>query len=153
MYYNKENVMKAVIQRVLRAAVLVDGDIVGSIGRGYMVLLGVNQGDTEKMCRELAQKISKLRIFADENGRTNLSIKDVGGEILAVSQFTLCADCIHGNRPSFLGAAPPESANALYERFCEELRELGLPPQKGVFGAYMKIDMVCDGPFTVTLDA
>ena len=143
--------MKAVIQRVLRAAVSVDGEVVGKISRGYMILLGVEAGDSVSKGSALAAKIAKLRIFADENGKTNLSITDVGGEILAISQFTLCADCSHGNRPSFIGAAPPDEANMLYESFCGSLEGLGLPVQKGIFGADMKIDMLCDGPFTVTL--
>ncbi len=144
--------MKAVIQRVLRARVDVGGETVGEIKNGLMILLGVGKGDSEAACRTLAEKIVKLRIFSDENGKTNLSIKDVGGEILAVSQFTLFADCSHGNRPSFFEAAPPDIANALYERFCDELSALGHMPQKGVFGADMKIDMLCDGPFTVNLE-
>lgn len=144
--------MKAVIQRVLNAAVSVDGKTVGEIEKGYMILLGVAAADTPEKCRALAAKISKLRIFADENGKTNLSISDVGGHILVVSQFTLFADCSHGNRPSFFDAAPPELANSLYEHFCDELSALGHIPEKGVFGADMKIKMTADGPFTVMLE-
>lgn len=144
--------MKAVIQRVLNAAVSVDGKTVGEIEKGYMILLGVAASDTPEKCRALAAKISKLRIFADENGKTNLSISDVSGRILVVSQFTLFADCSHGNRPSFFDAAPPELANSLYERFCDELSALGHTPEKGVFGADMKIKMTADGPFTVMLE-
>ena len=144
--------MKAVIQRVLRAEVTVEGVSVGKISRGYMILFGAAEGDTEEKCKVLAKKIVSLRIFPDENGKTNLSISQVEGEILAVSQFTLLADCSHGNRPSFINAARPEVANDLYEKFCGELEELGHKPEKGVFGADMKIDMVCDGPFTVTLE-
>lgn len=144
--------MKAVIQRVLRAKVTVGGEIAGEIGNGYLLLVGIGAGDDEEKCKKLAAKISKLRIFSDEHGKTNLSLSDVGGEVLAVSQFTLFADCSHGNRPSFFEAAEPSLANALYERFCEELSALGFPPQKGVFGADMKIDMTADGPFTVLLE-
>ncbi len=144
--------MKAVIQRVLGARVKVGGETVGEIGKGFLILLGVAGGDGEERCEKLAQKISKLRIFADEAGKTNLSLGDVGGEILAVSQFTLFADCSHGNRPSFFEAAPPEPANRLYERFCDCLAALGFAPQKGVFGADMKIEMTADGPFTVILE-
>ena len=142
--------VRAVVQRVLGARVSVGGEAVGEIARGFLVLLG--EGDGEAGCRRLAAKIAKLRIFADENGKTNLALGDVGGEVLAVSQFTLFADCTHGNRPSFLDAAPPESANALYERFCDELGALGFVPQKGIFGADMKIEMTADGPFTVLMD-
>lgn len=144
--------MKAVIQRVLNASVSVGGSVVGAIERGYMILLGVGSGDTEEQCRALAAKISKLRIFSDENGKTNLSIRDVCGRMLVISQFTLFADCSHGNRPSFFDAAPPELANNLYERFCDELSSLGFTPEKGVFGADMKITMTADGPFTVMLE-
>lgn len=144
--------MKAVVQRVQRAKVSVGGETVGEIGKGFMVLLGVGSGDTEDKCGALARKISKLRIFADESGKTNLSLSDIGGGILAVSQFTLYADCSRGNRPNFLEAAPPELAENLYEKFCAELEALGFKPQKGVFGAHMTIDMLCDGPFTVTLE-
>lgn len=144
--------MRAVVQRVLRAKVEVEGRITGEIGKGYLLLIGVGEGDDAEKCKKLAAKISKLRIFSDEQGKTNLSLGDVGGEVLAVSQFTLFADCSHGNRPSFFEAAAPDSANALYERFCDEMSVLGFPPQKGVFGADMKIDMTADGPFTVMLE-
>lgn len=130
----------------------VGGKVTGAIDRGYMILLGVGQGDTAESAQKLAAKIVKLRIFSDENGKTNLSLSDVGGSILAISQFTLFADCSHGNRPSFFGAAPPDIANGLYESFCNELEKLGFPPEKGVFGADMKIDMTADGPFTVMLE-
>ena len=144
--------MKAVVQRVLRAKVTVDGKVTGEIGRGLLVLLGVGTGDDEIKCQKLAAKISKLRIFSDAEGKTNLALGDVGGSILAVSQFTLFADCSHGNRPSFFDAAEPVLADRLYETFCENLGLLGFPPQKGVFGADMKIDMTADGPFTVSLE-
>ena len=144
--------MKAVIQRVLNARVTVEGKTVGEIGRGFLILLGVGRGDSAETCRRLASKIAKLRIFSDENGKTNLSLGDVGGRILAVSQFTLFADCSHGNRPSFFDAAPPEEANMMYEKFCAELAGLGFEPERGVFGAHMVIDMTADGPFTVIID-
>lgn len=144
--------MKAVIQRVSRASVTVDGDIVGQIGKGYLVLLGVGEGDEKSDCDRLAAKLIKLRIFEDENGKTNLSINDVGGEMLIVSQFTLYADCSHGNRPSFTNAAKPTLANELYECFCEKISESGISVQKGIFGADMKVELLNDGPFTVILE-
>ena len=144
--------MKAVIQRVLQAKVTVGGETTGEIGKGFLILLGVGLGDDEEKCRKLAAKISKLRIFSDEQGKTNLSLGDVGGKVLAVSQFTLFADCSHGNRPSFFEAAEPSLANTLYEQFCDELSALGFPPEKGIFGADMRIDMTADGPFTVLLE-
>ena len=144
--------MKAVIQRVVGARVSVADETVGQIGKGLLILLGVAVGDDEERCEKLAQKISKLRVFADGAGKTNLSVGDVGGGILAVSQFTLFADCSHGNRPSFFEAASPEPANRLYEHFCDCLNALGFPPQKGVFGAHMEIEMTADGPFTVILE-
>lgn len=144
--------MKAVIQRVLQAKVTVDGATTGKIEKGLLVLLGVGSGDDEEKCRKLAVKISKLRIFSDEQGKTNLALGDVGGKVLAVSQFTLFADCSHGNRPSFFEAAEPGLANTLYEQFCDELSALGFPPEKGIFGADMRIDMTADGPFTVLLE-
>lgn len=144
--------MKAVIQRVTRASVTVDGDIVGKIGKGYLVLFGVGDGDTRADCDRLAAKLIKLRVFEDENGKTNLSIGDVGGEMLIVSQFTLYADCSHGNRPSFTSAGKPDLANELYEYFCEKVSESGINVQRGVFGADMKVELLNDGPFTVILE-
>lgn len=144
--------MKAVIQRVTRASVTVDGDTVGKIGKGYLVLFGVGDGDTRADCDRLAAKLIKLRIFEDENGKTNLSIGDVGGEMLIVSQFTLYADCSHGNRPSFTSAGKPDLANGLYEYFCEKVSESGINVQRGVFGADMKVELLNDGPFTVILE-
>ena len=114
--------MKAIIQRVTQASVTVDGEIVGEIGKGYMILFGAAQGDTDADCEKLADKVSKLRIFSDENGKTNLSINDVGGDMLIVSQFTLLADCHHGNRPSFIGAGKPDEADRLYELFKAKCR-------------------------------
>lgn len=144
--------MKAVIQRVTRASVTVDGETVGKIGKGYLVLFGVGDGDTQADCDRLAAKLIKLRIFEDEKGKTNLSITDVGGEMLIVSQFTLYADCSHGNRPSFTLAGKPELANGLYEYFCGKISESGINVQKGIFGADMKVELLNDGPFTVILE-
>lgn len=144
--------MKAVVQRVTRASVTVDGEIVGKIGKGYLVLFGVGEGDTKADCDRMAAKLIKLRIFEDQNGKTNLSIGDVGGEMLVVSQFTLYADCSHGNRPSFTNAAKPDVANELYEYFCERIQESGINVRKGVFGADMKVELLNDGPFTVILE-
>lgn len=144
--------MKIVIQRVLGAQVEVGGEVVGKIAKGYLILFGAADGDTDEDSRRLADKISKLRIFEDENGKTNLSIFDVGGEVLSVSQFTLLADCSHGNRPSFTKVAKPQEANRLYELFNSELRAKGLNVQTGVFGADMKVGLINDGPFTVVLE-
>ena len=144
--------MKLVIQRVSRASVSVDGNTVGKIGNGYLVLLGVGAEDTEAECEQLAQKMINLRIFADENGKTNLSLKDAGGELLIISQFTLYADCRKGNRPNFLKAKEPKEAERLYEYFCG-LCERDARVEKGVFGADMKVELLNDGPFTVILDS
>lgn len=143
--------MRLVIQRVSRASVSVDGETTGSIGNGYLVLLGVGAEDTEAECERLAKKMINLRIFADENGKTNLSLKDVGGELLIISQFTLYADCRKGNRPHFLNAKEPNEAERLYEYFCE-LCERETRVEKGVFGADMKVELLNDGPFTVILE-
>ena len=145
--------MKAVIQRVTTASVTVDGEVVSSIEKGYMLLLGVMKGDTEKEAELLARKTASLRVFEDENGKMNLSVNDIGGEILAVSQFTLCADCKKGNRPSFINSEEPENANRLYEYFCQELLKNGVKAvKKGVFGADMKVALINDGPVTITYD-
>ncbi len=144
--------MRALIQRVSRAQVDVDGATVGSIGRGFLVLLGVGQGDGEAQVERLWGKISKMRIFEDENGKTNLSFADVGGELLVVSQFTLYADCKKGNRPSFTQAGAPDEANRLYELFVERARQDVLRVETGVFGAMMDVSLVNDGPFTIWLD-
>jgi len=144
--------MKLVVQRVSEASVEVDGKICGEIGKGYLVLLGVGDGDTEAGCIRLADKLINLRIFSDENDKINLSLKDVNGQLLIVSQFTLYADCRKGNRPSFTDAGSPEHANALYQYFCELAEKDVSHVGRGVFGAEMKIELVNDGPFTVWLD-
>jgi D-aminoacyl-tRNA deacylase len=133
--------------------VRVDGCAVGEIGAGLCVLLGVARGDTAEAAGRLAAKLARLRIFADEEGRFDRSVLDLGGSALVVSQFTLLADTARGNRPSFAGAAPPEEAEPLYERFCAALRELGVPVETGVFGARMAVELVNDGPVTLTLEA
>jgi len=145
--------MRAVLQRVARAEVSVDGDRVASIGRGYVVLLGVTHTDDETDARYIADKIASLRLFEDEAGKINLGITDIGGEVLVVSQFTLYADCRKGRRPSFTQAAPPEIAERLYQRVAEILREAGLPVQTGVFGAHMQVSLVNNGPVTILLDS
>ena len=145
--------MKAVIQRVESAAVRVDGKTVGSCGKGYMILFGAALGDTEAETELLAKKTANLRVFCDENGKMNKSILDIDGEVLAVSQFTLCADVKKGNRPSFIGALEPKSAERLYDLYCEKLKELGIKRvEKGIFGADMKVALINDGPFTIILD-
>lgn len=147
--------MRALIQRVERAAVEVGGAEVGSCGAGYLVLLGVGPTDDEDVTRRMWEKVRKLRICADAEGRTNLSLVDVGGSLLVVSQFTLYADARRGNRPSFTDAAPAELANRLYELFCD-LAEKDLGASRvgrGVFGAHMRVSLVNDGPFTVMLDS
>jgi D-tyrosyl-tRNA(Tyr) deacylase len=143
--------MRAVCQRVSEARVRVARDVVGEIGPGLCILLGVARRDSEADAERLAAKIARLRIFADEEGRFDRSVVDVGGSALVVSQFTLLADTARGNRPSFTGAAPPEEAQPLYERFCEYLRDLGIPVQQGVFGASMAVELVNDGPVTIVL--
>jgi D-tyrosyl-tRNA(Tyr) deacylase len=141
--------MRAVVQRVSRARVAPGGEI----GLGVCVLLGVARGDGEEQAAWLAGKIARLRIFPDGNGRFDRSVTDVGGAALVVSQFTLIADTAKGNRPSFVEAAPPEEAEPLFERFCSELRALGVTVETGVFGAKMDVELVNDGPVTIVLDA
>lgn len=144
--------MKMLIQRVKNAAVTVEGETVGKIGRGYMILLGINSTDNTSLVDKLVEKVAKLRIFEDENGKTNLSIEQVGGEVLLVSQFTLYADCSHGNRPSFIGAAKPDVAEPLYAYAVDAFtRRLG-GCERGIFGSDMKVTLCNDGPFTVMLE-
>jgi len=145
--------MRAVLQRVSSAHVEVDGRSVGAIGRGLLVLLGVAAGDTEADVTSLADKITGLRIFEDDDGKMNLSVADVGGEILAVSQFTLLADCRKGRRPGFSAAAPPERARELYDCFVRLLRQRGFKTPTGVFQADMAVHLVNDGPVTLLLDS
>lgn len=144
--------MRALVQCVSEAQVLVEGQIVGSIGKGFLILLGVGKSDTEAQAEKLWRKISRMRVFEDENGKTNLSLADVGGGVLAVSQFTLYANCKKGNRPSFTEAAPPEHANQLYEHFCKLASEDVATVEKGVFGAMMDVKLTNHGPFTIWLD-
>lgn len=144
--------MKVVIQRVEHASVTIDGQVHGQIGKGYLVLLGVGHDDDEATADRIVKKMIGLRIFADDNGKTNLSLKDVGGSLLIVSQFTLYADCRHGNRPGFTDAAKPDQANALYEYFVKKCAEQVENVQTGSFGADMKVELLNDGPFTIILD-
>ena len=144
--------MRAVLTRVKSASVVIDGETVGSIGKGFLILLGVGPNDTEKECRYLAEKALSLRIFEDENGKMNLGLESVGGEVLVVSQFTLFGNCRKGRRPSFTDAAGPVLGEQLYERFLAICEELGYPPQHGRFGADMKVESINDGPVTLILD-
>lgn len=146
--------MKAVIQRVSYSSVVIDGIEVGKTDKGFLILLGVEQGDTKEEADKLIKKIPVLRIFEDENGKMNLSCLDIDGEILVVSQFTLCADCSHGRRPSFIRSAPPDTANELYLYFVDELRKSGVKKvDTGEFGADMKVSLLNDGPVTIILDS
>lgn len=145
--------MRAVVQRVGRAAVRVDGATVGEVGTGLLVLLGVARGDGAAQAERLAAKVARLRIFADDDGRFDRSVLDVGGAVLAVSQFTLHAETAKGNRPSFSAAAPGPEAEPLYEAFCTALAAEGVPVERGRFGAHMAVELVNDGPVTIILDA
>lgn len=145
--------MKLVIQRVQEASVSVDQEVVGKIGHGFMVLLGVSQTDTEEIAEKMFQKLLKLRIFEDENGKTNLDIKSVNGELLIISQFTLYADCRKGNRPSYTNAGNPDLANELYEYIIAQCHKEFPNVQHGIFGAYMKVSLLNDGPFTIIFDS
>ncbi len=145
--------MRAVIQRVKYASVTVDNEVVGKINGGFLVLLGVGRGDTETEADLLASKIAKMRIFCDENGKMNLSLSQVGGEILVISQFTLYANCVHGNRPDFFSSEGPVRANELYEYFTDKVCSLSeCKTERGIFGADMKVELLNDGPVTIILD-
>ena len=145
--------MRFVIQRVTESSVAVDHAVIGRIGKGFMVLIGVSGDDTEETADKLVKKMIGLRIFEDENGKTNLSLADVGGGLLLISQFTLYANCRKGNRPSFIEAGSPEKANALYEYIIAKCREQVAVVETGAFGAEMKVSLVNDGPFTIVLDS
>ena len=145
--------MKIVLQRVRSASVTVEGERIGAIGRGFLLFIGVFAEDTQAECERLAKKIANLRIFEDAAGKTNLSLADVGGEILAVSQFTLCADCRKGNRPSFSTAARPEAAEPLFEKLKTMIEEAGIPVETGRFRTHMEVALVNDGPVTILLDS
>ena len=146
--------MRAVVQRVSGASVAVSGETVGKCGRGFLILLGVAKGDTEADADVLAAKLSKLRVFEDGNGKMNLSLSDIGGELLIISNFTLYADCRHCNRPDFLMAEAPAEANRLYEYFTDRMKTLsGCPTETGVFGADMKVSIENDGPVTLVIDS
>lgn len=144
--------MKLVVQRVKNAKVEVEGNNIGEIGRGFLVLLGVTHNDTKETADYLVKKLCNLRIFEDENGKMNLNIKQVQGELLIVSQFTLYANCKDGNRPSFTEAAKPDIANEIYEYFCDQCRVKEIPVQTGKFGADMQVSLVNDGPVTILLE-
>ena len=145
--------MKLVIQRVSRESVTVRGNVIGRIGQGYLVLVGVGKEDTKEDADRLVHKMIGLRIFADENGKTNKSLKDVDGQLLLISQFTLYADCSHGNRPGFTNAGAPKTAKELYEYMIEKCREEIPVVEQGEFGADMQVELVNDGPFTILLDS
>ncbi len=146
--------MKAILQRVSYAKVEVNSETVGSIDKGFLILLGVQDGDDKRDAEVLANKISGLRIFTDENDKMNLSLTDVGGGALVISNFTLCADCSHGRRPSFIAAARPETAEPLYEYFCQKMIDNGITKvEKGIFGADMKVSLLNDGPVTIDIDS
>ena len=145
--------MKIVIQRVNHASVKVDWNVVGKIDKGYMVLIGIAEDDTKEIADKMIKKMIGLRIFEDENGKTNISLKDVSGELLLISQFTLYADCKKGNRPSFINAGKPDMANEMYEYIIEQCKKEISVVEKGIFGADMKVSLENDGPFTIVLDS
>ena len=145
--------MRAVVQRVTKSSVTVDGQITGAIDEGLVVLIGVEEGDTDKDVRYIADKVSGLRIFEDENEKMNLSVKDVGGSILAISQFTLLGDVRKGKRPSFITAEDPEIANRLYQQVCENIRNQGIKVETGIFQAHMLVKINNNGPVTILLDS
>lgn len=144
--------MKILVQRVKNAQVEVEGKTVGKIEKGFLVLLGVTHTDTKKEADYLAKKLCNLRVFTDENDKMNLALKDINGELLIVSQFTLYADCTSGNRPSFINAAKPEMANELYEYFCLQCEKNGIKVEKGIFGANMQVSLTNDGPVTILIE-
>ncbi len=144
--------MKLVVQRVKKAEVKVDGNIIGKIDKGFLVLIGIKVGDTKEQADYLVKKLCNLRVFSDENDKMNLSIKDIKGKLLIVSQFTLYGDCSQGNRPSFIEAARPEEANPLYEYFCNQCELNNIEVQKGIFGADMKVELINDGPVTIIIE-
>lgn len=145
--------MRAVVQRVCRGRVSVDDRVVAEIDKGFVILLGIGPDDDESKARALARKIALLRVFEDENGKMNLSVQDVGGQVIVVSQFTLYADTRKGNRPSFINAAPPEIASPLVDRFSQSLNEHGVPTQQGKFGAHMQVEIHNDGPVTILFES
>lgn len=145
--------MRTVIQRVAHASVTIDGEVHGKCGQGFLILAGISDSDDENTVSKMAQKIAKLRIFEDDAGKMNLSIAQIGGSILSISQFTLYADCAKGNRPSFAKAGKPEHAKRLYLFFNECLRELGIHTEEGIFAAEMKVELLNDGPVTIWLDS
>lgn len=145
--------MKAILQRVSKAQVEVKNNTVGKIEKGFLILLGVENGDTQKDADVLADKISGLRIFTDDNDKMNLSLSDVSGSVLVISNFTLCADCSHGRRPNFMTAARPDTAEPLYEYFCQKILNNNIPVQKGVFGADMQVSLINDGPVTIEINS
>ena len=144
--------MKLVVQRVKEAKVEVDEKVVGKINKGFLVLIGVTHEDEKEQADYLVKKLCNLRVFEDENGKMNLGLKDIKGELLIVSQFTLYADCSNGNRPSFISAAKPEKANELYEYFCKECEKNNIKVEKGIFGADMKVSLINDGPVTIIIE-
>ncbi len=145
--------MRVVVQRVSEASVTIDGEVHGKINRGYLLLVGIQDSDNEEVVRKMADKIYRMRIFVDENDKMNLSLSQVGGEILSISQFTLYADCKKGNRPSFSLAGKPEHAKKMYLYFNEYMRSLGVKVDEGIFGADMKVRLLNDGPVTILLDS
>lgn len=145
--------MRFLIQRVSHAQVTVGEEVTGRIGPGFFVLIGIEDCDTREIADKMISKLLGLRIFEDESGKSNLALADVGGELLLISQFTLCADASHGNRPSYIHAGRPEMSEPMYQYICEKCREQGYPVQTGIFGAEMKCDLLNDGPFTIWLDS